>query len=154
MKNLVTVKETVFVATSPEIVWDFTQDYERRVVWDKSIITATVIQDKPTRIVEVKGKGNLRAKFRYKLDDRPNKSSLAMVNTESCIVEGGGGSWSYLPRDYGTLWTQTNTLILKKGLLTKLLRPIIAYLLRQRTRASMELAKQMIEQSVPSSMEA
>ncbi len=147
--DTVTVKETIYVNASPEIVWDFTQDYEKRTTWDRSIIRATVLQVKPTRIVEIKAKGNLAAKFQYKLEDRPNKTSLAMIDTKSFFIRGGGGSWKYEASDKGTLWTQTNTLQLKSGLLSRLLRPAISYQLKRSTRASMRRAKRIIEVNLP-----
>lgn len=68
--DTVTVNETIYVNASTEIVWDFTQDNEKRTTWDKSIIRATVLQVKPTRIVEIEAKGNLATKFQYKLYQR------------------------------------------------------------------------------------
>ncbi len=101
--------------------------------WDKSILKAKVVQIKPVRIVDIKARGRLSTKLVYKLEDKPNKTSLAMTETRSVLIKGGGGSWKYEPKGQGTLWTQTNTLILKDGFFYALLRPIITIQLKRNT---------------------
>jgi len=145
MSSKITVIHSVFIKASPTEVWDFTQDYSQRTKWDKSIIEATVKSEEPKRIVKVYDKRGLSTYLRYRQYDRPNKTSLVMTNTRSSFIKGGGGSWKYLNRDGGTLWTQTNTLILKKNTLLFLLRPFIVLKLKQSTRTAMERAKQIIE---------
>jgi len=111
----IVITETIYIAASPETVWDFTQDYNKRHVWDKTVVSAKIIQEHP-RIALIKGISRLTTELHYKLDVRPQKTSLAMSNTQSPFIEGGGGYWHYDVQDSGTLWTQTNSLILKKKL--------------------------------------
>jgi polyketide cyclase/dehydrase/lipid transport protein len=139
----ITINEAIFIARSPEIVWDFTQDYSKRTLWDKAVVQATILQSDP-RIVSIKGAG-IRTELIYKQDNRPHKTSLAMTNTISPIIAGGGGSWQYIPLNNGTTWTQTNTLILKGTILARMLRPLVVAAMRRTTRKSMQLAKKMIE---------
>lgn len=145
MKSTITVCEVIFIAHSPEKVWDYTQNYDNRLKWDKSLLKATVIENTPTKLIEIKAKGGLTAQLCYKLYDRPRKTSLAMQKTKSPIFSGGGGSWKYEPKDNGTLWTQTNTLVLKNSLSSLLLTPIVKWLLRKNTKEAMKLAKRQIE---------
>ncbi|MSR47468.1 MAG: hypothetical protein EXS13_10485 [Planctomycetes bacterium] len=63
----------------------------------------------------------------------------------SPLVIGGGGSWNYEPAGDGTQWTQSNTLILKPGLLGRLATPIVRWMLRSSTRAAMRKAKELME---------
>jgi hypothetical protein len=145
VNNSITVTETIFIKQTPDIVWDFTQDYTKRSSWDKSILKIISIQETPKRIVEVKGKGNLNCKFQYKQYDRPFKTSLVMTDVSSPIIAGGGGSWKYTPSENGTLWTQTNTLILKNHFLLKWIKPLIAFQLRRSTQKALKLAKRIME---------
>jgi len=139
----ITITHSIFITASPSVVWDFTQDYKKRTNWDHSILEAKVIQHKPFKLVKIRAKGGLFTELKYKLEDRPNKSSLAMINVKSFIIQGGGGSWRYEADDSGTLWTQTNTLIVKKYWI--LLVPIIKRALVKNTIKGMKRAKQMIE---------
>lgn len=139
----VTITETVFIAQTPEVVWDFTQDYSKRHLWDKTILSAVVIQQNPRKIA-IKGIGRLSAELLYKLDERPRKTSLAMMNIKSPFIIGGGGSWNYEAKDGGTLWTQTNSLVLKNNFLSFLMRPLIQGMLKTNTRQAMQLAKRII----------
>ncbi|MCB9216460.1 MAG: SRPBCC family protein [Candidatus Kapaibacterium sp.] len=145
MSKGITIKEKIYIARSPEVVWDYTQDYSRRHLWDRSVISARVIQEEPVRVVEIRARGRMRARFQYKYGKRPHKTTLAMIQVESPFVVGGGGSWVYEPESEGTWWTQVNTLILKENLLVRLLRPMIVKQLRQGIRSSMEVARRIIE---------
>ncbi len=139
----VTISESIFINRPPYLVWDFTQDYNKRSLWDKTIREAKVIETKPRRI-SIVGSWGLKAELVYKLDDRPNKTSLVMTNVSSVMISGGGGSWKYIPEDSGTLWTQTNTLIFKDSFLLRLLRPLITMSLKKNTRRGMKTAKTML----------
>ena len=101
----VTVTEAVLVRASPEVVWDFTQDYNRRPQWDLLVSSAQVATDSSAPRVEVRGPG-LRCTFVYKLYRRPQRTSLAMVDVVSPFIASGGGSWSYQETDDGVFWTQ------------------------------------------------
>lgn len=141
----VTVRNSIYIRNSPEVVWDYTQDYSKRRDWDRSVLEAAVISAQP-RQVRIKGIGGLVTELHYKLDDRPHKTTLVMVNTSSPLIEGGGGSWEYLPEGDGTIWTQTNTIILKGVLLARLLKPFISLAMKRNVRNAMEKAKKIIEQ--------
>lgn len=144
MAASIVITETIFIAALPETVWDFTQDYSKRHLWDKTVISAKIIQEHP-RVALVKGIGGLTTELHYKLDERPNKTSLAMFNTQSPFIAGGGGYWHYDVQGNGTLWTQTNSLILKKNLLAMLLSPLMKWMLKTNTRKAMMAAKKLIE---------
>ncbi|MBS1774450.1 MAG: SRPBCC family protein [Bacteroidetes bacterium] len=137
----------IHITAPPESVWDFTQDFSKRHLWDKTILSAKSIQEHP-RIIAVKGIGALTTELHYKLDERPNKTSLAMFNTKSPLIIGGGGYWHYEAHEGGTLWTQTNSLILKKNIIFILLSPVIKLMLNTNTRRAMQAAKKMIEASL------
>lgn len=142
--NKITVKVSLAINRSPEVIWDYTQDYSRRVEWDRSVLHAVVVSEQPRR-VKIKGKGGLQTELLYKLYERPKRTSLQMVNTTSAFIEGGGGSWEYAADGTGTLWTQTNTLVLKSNFLARLMRPLIAWLLKVNTAKAMKTAKRIIE---------
>ena len=145
MKNIVTTKVSIHILKEPEIVWDFTQSFEKRTLWDKSILRAKVIQELPTRIVDIETRGNVKTKLHYKQESMPHKTSLYMVDTKSLLIKGGGGSWKYERENNGTLWTQTNTLILKNRFVYILFGKLITFLFAKSTEASMKRAKMMIE---------
>ncbi len=143
MSSNITIKHSIYIAASPDKVWDFSQDYKERYKWDSSILEAEVLQIQAHKIVRIRSKGGLNCLLKYKLEDRPNKSSLAMTEVKSIFIEGGGGSWKYEVQNQGTLWTQTNTLILKKH--WRWLGKWLKMSLLKNTRNSMQKAKQMIE---------
>src|SRR5687767_11705459 len=120
----VTVKNSIRINQPKEVVWAYTQNYDNRAKWDKSIKSSEVLQENPHRIVKVNSTGNINMIFEYKLEDRPNITSLALVSSSSKIIQGGGGSWKYESENNGTLWTQTNTVILKDNVLNKIIKPL------------------------------
>ena len=112
----VTVSETVQVQRTPEEVFDYTQDYATRSDWDASVSEAEVLSEEPRRVkVNVRGVG--RMTIEYQLFRRGDRTSAAFTEIDSRYFTRGGGSWSYVARDGGTEWTQTNTLDLKPGLM-------------------------------------
>jgi hypothetical protein len=144
-KDIITLHHSIYVNKPKAEVWDFTQDYSKRMEWDKSVLEANVIQTLPQRIVRLKTRGNTVMTFVYKLDDRPNKTSLAIKEIESKWIEGGGGSWSYEEDNGGTLWSQTNTLIFKSSLMVRLILPIIRLVFQRQMKTSMQRAKLILE---------
>ena len=124
MAAKIVTKATVFIAASRETVWDFTQDYSKRHLWDSTIRSAHLIQEHP-RVAFITGMAMLTCELHYKLDDRPVKTSLAMMNTKSPIIAGGGGYWHYEAKDNGTLWTQTNAIVLRQNILSFFIKPIV-----------------------------
>ena len=138
------VKVSITIKRHPEAVWDYTQDYSRRMEWDKSVLKTIVLSENPRRI-QIEGSGRLSTELLYKLDDRPRKTTLQMINTSSAFIEGGGGSWEYIPDGANTIWIQTNTLVLKDNFICRLIRPFVALGFRINTRRAMVLAKKKIE---------
>ena len=141
----ITVEEQIYIERSPEVVWDYTQDFSRRAHWDRSVLEAIVISELPDKIVKIKTKGSLTATLIYKLNDRPRKTSLVMTDVNAALITGGGGSWTYEKKGNGTLWTQKNTLILAKGKIVWLLAPVFRWKLRSNTANAMKLAKVKLE---------
>lgn len=144
MSVKITVKQSIYIAVKPEMLWDFTQDYNQRSRWDDSILEAKMIQQGSARKIAIRAKGMLQFQLIYKLENRPHKSSLAMTEVKSIFIEGGGGSWKYEEKDNGTLWTQTNTLILRTP--WSWLKNLIRKRLVKNTAESMLKVKQLLEQ--------
>jgi hypothetical protein len=138
------VNEEIFINRPPEVVWDYTQDFSKRLEWDKYLIKTTVLQENP-KTVTIKGKGNFEATLVYKLNDRPNKTTLVFTEIKSPLIEGGGGSWRYEKKDNGTLWTQMGSCTLKNGFMSKLMIPLVRAMLRYNMRSAMKLAKKILE---------
>jgi hypothetical protein len=145
MTRRIKVTESVFVNRPPDEVWDFTQDYSRRHEWDSAVLEATVLHHAPVPRVLVRCTGGLTSIFQYRQFERPSRTSLVMEDVQSSLFAGGGGSWSYVPKGNGTLWTQTNTLAIKPGWWRGLLLPLMRRQLLLSTRRSMEKAKQRLE---------
>ena len=140
-----TVTASVFVRRPAEFVWDFTQDYARRPEWDASVLEATVLEHEPLPRVRVRCAGGLSCVFRYRGFDRPRRTSVSMEEVRSLLIQGGGGSWSYEAREGGTLWTQTNSLMLRPGWWRQLLAPVVRRSLRAATRRAMQRARALLE---------
>jgi hypothetical protein len=144
MGTPITINEEIQIAAPPDVVWDFTQDYSRRHEWDRSVASGEVLATDP--IVKARIRGTwLCCEFHYKLFDPPRRTSLAMAEVESRIIEGGGGSWAYEADAGGTRWTQTNTVIIRDGLLLNMFRGALAWGIRRGTRQAMSRAKKIIE---------
>ena len=137
----------MFISRTPGDVWDYTQNYDNRPIWDDTVIKATVVQTLPNRIVQLKMKGRTIMTFVYKLDERPLKTTLAMKDITSPIIDAGGGSWLYEPQNNGTLWTQTNTIVFKKNILLPLLLPVYKWMFTQQTVKAMKKAKSILEKN-------
>ncbi len=144
-RNSITIKNSIFISRPREIVWDYTQNYSNRTKWDNAVLEATVIQTVPGRIVKLKMRGKTTMTLVYKLDDRPNKTTLVARDISSPLVAEAGGSWSYEEAYGGTLWRQTNTIIFKKNLFAYFLLPVYFRFFRYQVNQSMKKAKQEIE---------
>ncbi len=145
MNTTITISEHIFINRPPEAVWEFTQDYSRRTQWDSSILDAGMVRTQPLPLVRIRARGGLSCFFEYKLFDKPRATSLTMTSVESPLIDGGGGSWQYVAKDGGTLWTQVNAVTLRERKLSHLLRPVISFMLRQATRKAMNRAKRILE---------
>src|SRR5687768_15334236 len=144
-QNRITIKHSIIICRPKELVWDYTQNYENRCHWDNTILEATVLQSTPNRIVKLKAKGNTVMTFHYKLDDRPHKTSLVAKEIISPFIESAGGSWSYDKIGKGTIWKQTNTIVLKNNLMTRFMRPFYKWLFTSQTKSAMQRAKKKME---------
>jgi hypothetical protein len=140
-----TVKNSIIINADREKVWDYTQNYENRSKWDSSITGYEYLAETPNRIVRVKSPGNVEMEMEYKLFDKPNITSLAITRSSSGMIVGGGGSWKYEPDEKGTLWTQTNTMLLKDGFFMSLMKPLVGFMLKYNTDKSMKKAKNILE---------
>lgn len=145
MRNIITITESIFINQPPEVVYDFTQDYSKRHLWDNLVTQAEVTETEPTRTVHVTSKDGSTMTMQYKLEDPPNKTSLAITEVKSPMVTGGGGSWQYEAQDGGTLWTQVNTIILKDAIWAKLMIPAATEYFKNKTIKAMQTAKEMME---------
>jgi hypothetical protein len=144
--NSITLKHSIFIDRPRELVWDFTQNYNNRSKWDGSVLEAIILQSTPNRIVRLKLKANTILTFIYKLDDRPNKTTLVAKEISSSLIQSAGGSWIYEEQNDRTLWTQINTIGLKHNFLLPLLLPIYKWLFISQTKKAMNKAKKIIEQ--------
>ncbi len=144
-QNYITIKTSIFIARPREDVWDYSQNYNNRTKWDNAVLEATVLQTNPNRIVKLKMRGKTSMTLVYKLDDRPNKTTLVAKDISSLLIAEAGGSWSYEEQNGGTLWKQTNTIIFKKNLFVYFLLPVYLRLFRYQANKSMKKAKQEIE---------
>jgi polyketide cyclase/dehydrase/lipid transport protein len=143
-RHVVSVTETIWVERSPEVVWDYTQDYTRRTEWDAGVAEATVLGLDPRTVrVRIPGLGSMTVQ--YRLDRRPVRTSAAFMDVESSWISGGGGSWEYEAADGGTRWQQTNSLELKRPRLAFLLAPLLERGLRRSTKRAMAEAKRRLE---------
>jgi hypothetical protein len=141
---VVTATEEIWIDREPEAVFDYTQDYSRRMEWDAGISKAAIIADAPrTARVTVPGLGSMSVV--YRLDRRPERTSAAFEDVDSRWITGGGGSWQYEPVERGTKWRQVNTLELRPGLLSRLLAPVLRRNLRRSMRRAMAEAKRRLE---------
>lgn len=141
----ITVKESIHIRASPERVWDYTQDWTRRTEWDPSIRAAEVLPGDERKVRAHTTAGSFL--IRYKQFARPHRTSLAMTESTSRLVTGGGGSWDYTADEGGTRFTEQNTLVLRDGLIGRLLRRLFLWQLRRGTRKALENAKRRIEAS-------
>ena len=140
----ITVTESLFVAASPERVWDLTQDYRRRSQWDANVLSAEVLPGAGPPRVRLRLRGGVACVFQYKVFERPLRTSLAMTDVVSPVLAGGGGAWTYAAQDGGTLWTQTNTLVFKNALLGLCFGALARWQLRRGTRTAMRAAQRLL----------
>ena len=145
--NTINIKHSIFIKRSPEQVWDYTQNYDNRKKWDKTVVKAEVLQTKPKRMVKLKMKGSTTMTLEYKLEQRPNKTSLQAKDIQSSLIQAAGGSWTYEKQDEGTLWTQTNNIVLKNRLWNSLMFPLYKNIYLSQLITAMKLAKIMIEKT-------
>ena len=144
-RNSITIKASILIHKSREIVWDYTQNYDHRTIWDSAVLEATVLQDTPNRIVKLKTRGKTTMTFIYKLDDRPNKTTLVAKDIISPLIVSAGGSWNYAEQNGGTLWSQTNTITFKSNFLLNFLVPVYKRIFIFQTKKSMKKVKREIE---------
>ncbi len=144
-ENGITIRHSIFISKPREQVWDYSQNYDNRTVWDNSVLEASVLQTTPNRIVKLKLKGNTLMTFTYKLDERPIKTSLVAKEIKSSIINRAGGYWIYEEIKDGTLWTQTNSIELKNKFIIKVLKPLIKLIFFRQTKLAMKKLKNILE---------
>lgn len=146
MSNTITITESIFIARKPEEVYDFTQDLSKRHEWDRLVKQATVLETEPNRLVKMIAKDDSEMTIRYTLEQRPEKTSLTILETNSQMMGSGGDStWQYEAQDGGTLWTQVNNINLKDALWAKLMLPMAAKYFKDKTVQAMQKVKEMME---------
>ncbi len=145
MRNIITIRHSVLITRQPEAVWEYTQDYGNRPIWDATVLQANVLQTTPNRIVALKMKGGTEMTFVYKTDERPFKTSLATSDVHSPFIVSAGGSWTYEAQSGGTLWTQTNSIILTNKTVLSMLLPVIKWLFHRQTVKAMKKVKLILE---------
>ncbi|MDZ4758062.1 MAG: SRPBCC family protein [Bacteroidota bacterium] len=145
--NSINIKYSIFIKRSPEEVWDYTQNYDNRKKWDKTVIKAEVIQTKPKRIIKLKIKGGSTMTLEYKLDQRPNKTALQAKDIQSSLIQSTMGTWTYEKQEEGTLWTQSNTIVFKNTLWNRVMLFLYKNIYLSQLITAMKLAKIMIEKN-------
>lgn len=145
MKNPgITIRQQIVIDKPRDLVWDYTQDYAYRREWDDAVLETELLQTAP-RMVRVRLQGNTTMTFVYKLDDRPHKTTLAARDISSPIIESAGGSWVYEVQGKGTLWTQTNTIVLKNNFFLSIFSPVFRMMFGHQTKKAMRKAKKKLE---------
>lgn len=148
----ITVNHTIIIEQRRETVFDFTQDFSKRMLWDHSFESCDLISEFPERMVRVKAKGGIMSTLVYKHFERPLKTSLRMTDISSPIIIDGGGSWTYEESGNGnTRWAQTNTLSLPKTITGWILKYFVRRALLRNTIQSMDLAKTILEREASDS---
>ena len=145
MRNVITIRETVLIKSDQDKVWSFTQNFNKRTIWDNSIKKSIVLQKQPFKLVKIIGFSGLKTTLKYKLCKRPFKTSLLMIDTKSLFIRGGGGSWTYATKGKYVEWTQTNTLILKNKFMFLLFGKVLKMTMKRQTHRAMDKAKCLIE---------
>ncbi|MBI3555064.1 MAG: SRPBCC family protein [Deltaproteobacteria bacterium] len=141
----ITIHWELLVAATPEVVWDYTQDWRRRRDWDGSVAAVEIIQESPPQRVRARFGGGLWFDVAYKKGDRPRITTLTMTNSTSAWVTGGGGSWRYEDVGGATRWSQSNTLVLRDHFLMRAVSPMLKMMLGFTTRRAMRKAKRILE---------
>ncbi len=141
----ISIKHSITILQPIEIVWEFTQDYSLRKMWDKSVVHAEIIQKSPKRLVEIILKDKSRMIFEYKHEKRPHLTTLLAKNIQSPFIEKAGGSWRYEEVLGNTLWTQSNYVELKNKFILKLLAPVLRILIKRQTEQAMLNVKNILE---------
>ena len=145
MSPTITIKHSIRVAVSPETLWDFTQDFNKRHLWDASIIKVEPLTSINGKSVRITFFGRQEATLTYKIEKRPEKTTLEMHDVRSRVIVRGGGHWSYQEQQRDTIWTQVNSIVVKEGWLIRVFMPLIRYVFHQNTKRSMKNAKRIVE---------
>ncbi|EDP70732.1 hypothetical protein FBALC1_08233 [Flavobacteriales bacterium ALC-1] len=143
----ITVKNAIHIKSTKENVWNFTQNFDNRKTWDKSILECQVLQKKPFKLIWIKTIGGIKAKLKYKICDKANKTTLKLIDVKSFIIKSGGGSWKYETENNQTKWTQVNSLVFKNRFWFLVLGSILRKKLEVNTKKSMKIAKTIIEKN-------
>ena len=145
MSKAIIIRKSIVIAAPPEEVWDFTQDYHQRPLWDDSVKSAEIIESTPFVKVKITGRDGSSLIFEYKLSERPVRTTLSMEVESSGFFEKGGGSWTYENVNAGTRWTQINSIQLREKWWLLLMKPLIRWMLDSGTGRAMQKAKKLME---------
>ena len=145
--NTITVKEVIIIESTRQHTWDYTQNFDNRKSWDKTILEFKILQKRPYKLIWFKAVGGITAKLKYKFCDKPNKTTLKLIDVKSPIIKGGGGSWNYETVNNKTKWTQVNSIIIKNKCCFLVFGYIVKKWLTLSTKKSMRTAKILIEKN-------
>jgi uncharacterized membrane protein len=145
LKNSITIKNSILINKPKSLVWDFTQNYTNRPIWDNTVVSTEILHAAPNRMVKLKMKGNTTMTFIYKLDDRPNKTSLKAIDIESAYIKSAGGSWTYEEQNGVTNWTRVDTIVLKDSVFMFLYIIIFKWIFAYQIRNAMKKVKLVLE---------
>jgi hypothetical protein len=145
-EHYIIIRESIFIQQPRQVVWDFTQDYSLRPLWDKTVMKAHLMEITPWRIAWLKIKGGAEMKLVYKVFHSPEKATVFAAEINSNLIEQAGGAWLYQVKDNGTIWQQTNALVFKRFFLISLMLPICKFIFRRQIRKAMKIAKEKLEQ--------
>jgi len=147
-KITIQVTHSILIQRTVETVWDFTQDFSKRTTWDNSLLECSLLPDESERKAFIHARGGMKAFLVYKQFERPHKTSLRMTEIRSPLILDGGGSWTYEPLpNHSTLWTQSNSIILKRTRVNILLTSFLKWIFMKQTIRSMMNAKRLLEQN-------
>lgn len=100
MKLKNTISESKTINRSIDWLFNFTQNFDNRKIWDEQTIEISFIHDcielKKGAKVKTKSKEGICMETEYLTFDKPNKISIKMLN-KSSIFKDFIGSWDYTP---------------------------------------------------------
>jgi hypothetical protein len=141
----ITVSRSIYIGKPKEEVWEFTQNHTMRPSWDSFVLSAQTIQDKPRKAVRLALRGRQVVTFVYKLDRRYKRTTLAATDITSPFLEHATDSWAYETKGSGTIWTLTQTIVLKKNISAYPIKWLIKTILEFQTKKAMKKAKFLLE---------
>src|SRR5690349_13953355 len=97
MRNI-KFKETIFIEAAAELVFDLTQDYTKRLIWDTFLKSATLVEGAKNAAKGVKAycvaKNGLGMTTEYVTYNRPKVTAVKMI-TGPYLFKSFLGSWLF-----------------------------------------------------------